>query len=162
MLKQELSKCLRQAVLKGQQEGILAPAALPDVVVEHPQNPEHGDFASGLALKLARAMRMSPIAIAQEISDRIALPPQVDRVWVAPPGFINFVLRSDWLGTEVESILAVGELYGDVELGTGMRVQLEFVSVNPTGPLHVGHGRGAVLGSTLANILSASGCSVER
>jgi arginyl-tRNA synthetase len=162
MLKQELSKCLRQAVLKGQQEGILAPAALPDVVVEHPQNPEHGDFASGLALKLARAMRMSPIAIAQEISDRIALPPQVDRVWVAPPGFINFVLRSDWLGTEVESILAVGELYGDVELGTGMRVQLEFVSVNPTGPLHVGHGRGAVLGSTLANILSASGYSVER
>jgi arginyl-tRNA synthetase len=162
MLKQELSKCLRQAVLKGQQEGILAPAALPDVVVEHPQNPEHGDFASGLALKLARAMRMSPTAIAQEISDRIALPPQVDRVWVAPPGFINFVLRSDWLGTEVESILAVGELYGDVELGTGMRVQLEFVSVNPTGPLHVGHGRGAVLGSTLANILSASGYSVER
>jgi arginyl-tRNA synthetase len=107
-------------------------------------------------------MRMPPMAIAQEISTRIALPPQVDRAWVAPPGFINFVLRSDWLGTEVESILAAGKSYGDVELGTGTQVQLEFVSVNPTGPLHVGHGRGAVLGSTLANILSATGYTVER
>ena len=162
MLKQELSKCLREAVLKAQKEGALGPAALPEVLVEHPQNSEHGDFASGLALKLARTMRMPPMAIAQEISARIALPPQVDRAWVAPPGFINFVLRSDWLGTEVESILAAGKSYGDVELGTGTQVQLEFVSVNPTGPLHVGHGRGAVLGSTLANILSATGYTVER
>jgi arginyl-tRNA synthetase len=162
MLKQELSKCLARAVLKAQKEGALGPAALPEVLVEHPQNSEHGDFASGLALKLARTMRMPPMAIAQEISARIALPPQVDQVWVAPPGFINFVLRSDWLGTEVESILAAGKSYGDVELGTGTQVQLEFVSVNPTGPLHVGHGRGAVLGSTLANILSAAGYTVER
>jgi arginyl-tRNA synthetase len=162
MLKQELSKCLREAVLKAQKEGALGPAALPEVLVEHPQSSEHGDFASGLALKLARTMRMPPMAIAQEISTRIALPPQVDRAWVAPPGFINFVLRSDWLGTEVESILAAGKSYGDVKLGTGTQVQLEFVSVNPTGPLHVGHGRGAVLGSTLANVLSATGYTVER
>jgi len=162
MLKQELSRCLQQAVLKAQQEGALSPAALPEVLLEHPQHPEHGDFASGLALKLARAMRMSPMAIAGKISDHIVPPRQVDKVWVAAPGFINFVLRSDWLGTEVESILAAGESYGHVELGKGVRVQLEFVSVNPTGPLHVGHGRGAVLGSTLANVLSASGYEVER
>jgi arginyl-tRNA synthetase len=162
MLKQELAKSLQQAILKAQQEGVLAAAALPEVLLEHPQNPEHGDFASGLALKLARAMRMSPMAIAEKISDHIVPPRQVDKVWVAPPGFINFVLRNDWLGTEVESILAAGESYGHVELGKGMRVQLEFVSVNPTGPLHVGHGRGAVLGSTLANVLSASGYEVER
>jgi len=149
-------------VLKAQKEGALGPAALPEVLVERPQSSEHGDFASGLALKLARTMRMPPMAIAQEISTRIALPPQVDRAWVAPPGFINFVLRSDWLGTEVESILAAGKSYGDVKLGTGTQVQLEFVSVNPTGPLHVGHGRGAVLGSTLANVLSATGYTVER
>jgi arginyl-tRNA synthetase len=162
MLKQELAKSLQLAVLKAQQEGVLAPAALPEVLLEHPQNPEHGDFASGLALKLARAMKMSPMAIAEKISDHIVPPRQVDKVWAAPPGFINFVLRSDWLGTEVESILAAGESYGHVELGKGTRVQLEFVSVNPTGPLHVGHGRGAVLGSTLANVLSASGYEVER
>ncbi|MHC1579013.1 MAG: arginine--tRNA ligase [Dehalococcoidia bacterium] len=162
MLKQELARCLQQAVLKAQQEGALAAAALPDVLVEHPQNPEHGDFASGLPLRMARAMRMSPLAIAEKISEHIVPPPQVDKVWIAPPGFINFTLREDWLNKEVESILAAGESYGDIETGKDKRIQLEFVSVNPTGPLHVGHGRGAVLGSTLANVLTASGYGVQR
>jgi len=162
MLKQELARCLQQAVLKAQQEGALASAALPEVLIEHPQNSEHGDFASGLPLKLARSMKMSPMAIAEKVSAHIVPPPQVDKIWVAPPGFINFTLREDWLSTEVESILAAGESYGDIELGKGNRVQVEFVSVNPTGPLHVGHGRGAVLGSTLANVLTASGYAVEK
>jgi arginyl-tRNA synthetase len=162
MLRQELARCLRQAVLKAQQEGALSAAALPEVLIEHPQNPEHGDFASGLPLRMARAMRMSPLAIAEEICRHIVPPPQVDRILVAPPGFINFTLREDWLSTEVESILTAGETYGDVELGKGSHVQLEFVSVNPTGPLHVGHGRGAVLGSTLANVLAAAGYTVQR
>jgi len=162
MLKQELAGCLQQAVLKAQQEGALPSAALPEVLIEHPQNPEHGDLASGLPLKLARAMRMSPMAIAEKVSEYVVPPPQVEKLWVASPGFINFTLREDWLSTEVESILAAGESYGDIELGKGKRVQVEFVSVNPTGPLHVGHGRGAVLGSTLANVLTASGYVVER
>jgi len=162
MLKQELARCLQQAVLKAQQEGALAAAALPEVLIEHPQNPEHGDFASGFPLRMARAMRMSPLAIAEEVSKHIVLPPQVDKVWIAPPGFINFTLRQDWLSTEVKSILAAGESYGDLEMGKSKSVQLEFVSVNPTGPLHVGHGRGAVLGSTLANVLTAAGYAVER
>jgi len=162
MLKQELAGCLQQAVLKAQREGALAPAALPEVLIEHPQNPEHGDFASGLPLRMARAMRMSPLAIAEKIIEHIVPPPQVDKVWIAPPGFINFTLRKDWLSTEVKSILVAGEAYGDIEIGKGKRVQLEFVSVNPTGPLHVGHGRGAVLGSTLANVLTVAGYGVQR
>jgi len=162
VLRQELVKCLRDAVLKAQQEGALPAAALPDVLIEHPQNPEHGDFASGFPLRMARAMKMSPLALAEQVSKHIVPPPQVDKVWIAPPGFINFALREDWLSTEVESILAAGESYGDLELGKGTNVQLEFVSVNPTGPLHVGHGRGAVLGSTLANVLNAAGYDVER
>ncbi|MGA8849797.1 MAG: arginine--tRNA ligase [Dehalococcoidia bacterium] len=162
MIRQELARCLQQAVLKAQQEGALASAALPEVFIEHPQNPEHGDFASGLPLRMARAMKMSPMAIAEKVSEYIVLPPQVDKVWVAPPGFINFTLREDWLSTEVESILAAGEAYGDIDLGQGKQVQVEFVSVNPTGPLHVGHGRGAVLGSTLANVLTASSYVVEK
>jgi arginyl-tRNA synthetase len=162
MIRLELARCLQQAVLKAQQEGALASAALPEVLIEHPQNPEHGDFASGLPLRMARAMKMSPMAIAEKVSEYIVLPPQVDKVWVAPPGFINFTLREDWLSTEVESILAAGEAYGDIELGQGKQVQVEFVSVNPTGPLHVGHGRGAVLGSTLANVLTASSYVVEK
>ena len=162
MVKQELAKCLQQAVLEAQQKGDLASAALPEVLIEHPQNPEHGDFASGLPLKLARTMKMSPMAIAEKVSEHIVPPPQIDRIWVAEPGFINFILRDDWLCMEVESVLDAGESYGDIELGKGERVQLEFVSVNPTGPLHVGHGRGAVLGSTLANVLTVSGYAVEK
>jgi len=165
MLKQELARCLQQAVAEAQRKGALAPAALPEVLevlIEHPQNPEHGDFASGLPLKLARTMRMPPMAIAEKISEHIVPPPQIDRLWVAPPGFINFTLREDWLSTLVEPILAAGESYGNIDLGKGKRVQVEFVSVNPTGPLHVGHGRGAVLGSTLANVFTASGYAVEK
>jgi len=162
VVKQELAKCLQQAVLEAQQKGDLASAALPEVLIEHPQNPEHGDFASGLPLKLARTMKMSPMAIAEKVSEHIVPPPQIDRIWVAEPGFINFILRDDWLSMEVESVLDAGESYGDIELGKGERVQLEFVSVNPTGPLHVGHGRGAVLGSTLANVLTVSGYAVEK
>ncbi|HEU65047.1 MAG TPA: arginine--tRNA ligase [Chloroflexi bacterium] len=162
MLKQELARCLQEAVWEAQRKDALASVALPEVVIEHPQNPEHGDFASGLPLKLARAMKMSPMAIAEKVFEYLVPPPQIDRFWVAPPGFINFTLREDWLSTQVESILAAGESYGDIELGKDKRVQLEFVSVNPTGPLHVGHGRGAVLGSTLANVLIASGYAVEK
>jgi arginyl-tRNA synthetase len=113
-------------------------------------------------LKLARAMKMSPMAIAEKVSEHIVPPPQIDRFWIAEPGFINFTLREDWLSMEVESVLSAGESYGDIDLGQGKRVQLEFVSVNPTGPLHVGHGRGAVLGSTLANVLTVSGYAVEK
>ena len=161
-LKKELAKCLQQAVVEAQQRGALPSAALAELPIEHPQNPEHGDFASGLPLKLARAMRMSPMAIAEKICEHIVLPSGIDKFWIAAPGFINFTLRKDWLSTQVESVLAAGESYGDIDLGKGKRVQLEFVSVNPTGPLHVGHGRGAVLGSTLANVLAASGYAVEK
>jgi len=81
---------------------------------------------------------------------------------VAPPGFINFTLKGDWLASQVDTILAAGDLYGNIDLGRGRRVQLEFVSVNPTGPLHVGHGRGAILGSTLASVLTAAGYKVAK
>jgi arginyl-tRNA synthetase len=162
MIKQELARCLQQAVAEAQQKGALATAALPEVLIEHPQNPEHGDFASGLPLKLARSMKMSPMAIAEKLSEHIVPPPQIDKIWIAAPGFINFTLREDWLSMEVESVLAAGKSYGDIDLGKGKKVQLEFVSVNPTGPLHVGHGRGAVLGSTLANVLTVSGYAVEK
>ena len=162
MLKQVLASCLEQSLSEAQQRGDLASATLPDVLIEHPQNPEHGDFASGLPLKLARAMKMSPMAVAEMIVTHITPPPQVNRIWVAEPGFINFTLRDDWLSREVESVLAAGESYGDIKLGKGNKVQLEFVSVNPTGPLHVGHGRGAVFGSTLANVLTIAGYTVEK
>ena len=162
MIKQELANCLRQAVAEAQSEGALGAAVLPEVVIEHPQNPEHGDFASGLPMKLARALKMPPMAIAEKVCEHISPPAPIDRVWIAAPGFINFALRDDWLSRQVEAILAAGESYGSIDLGEGKRVQVEFVSVNPTGPLHVGHGRGAVMGSTLADVLAVCGFLVEK
>ncbi len=162
MLRKNLATCLEKAIIEAQQQGSLAFTALPDIVIEHPQNPEHGDFASGLSLKLARAMEMTPLSIAERVAEHISPPPEVDKVVVAPPGFINFTLRGDWLAEQVESVLAFGDSYGDIPIGEGKRIQVEFVSVNPTGPLHVGHGRGAVLGSTLANVFAAAGYQVEK
>jgi len=161
-LKEKLVTCLQQAIIDAQNKGGLLFTTSPEIIIEHPQDPEHGDFASGLPLKLARTMKMSPLAIADEIAKHISPPAEIDRVIVAPPGFINFILRNDWLSKQVESILAADKSYGTLTLGKGKRIQLEFVSANPTGPLHVGHGRGAVLGSTLANVLSDAGYQVEK
>jgi len=161
VLKQRLIELLTRAASEAQQLGKLPSLTLPEVVVEHPRNPEHGDYASSFALKLARATGLAPLVIANDMVELIGSSPEVNRITVAPPGFINFILESDWLTSQVESILVAGDSYGNINLGQGSRVQLEFVSVNPTGPLHVGHGRGGVLGSTLTNVLTAAGYEVE-
>jgi len=162
MIKQRLIELLTQAASQAQELGKLPSVALPEVTVEHPQNPEYGDYASSFPLKLARATGLSPLTIAQDMVGLIAPSPEIGSIAVAPPGFNNFTLNSDWLTSQVDKILAAGDSYSNIDLGQGSRVQLEFVSVNPTGPLHVGHGRGAILGSTLANVLAAAGYRVEK
>ena len=153
---------VRAAVEEARGAGVLSLDTLPDIAVERPSNPEHGDFASSLPLRLARATRISPIVMAEELVKLVPPGEEVDRVWAAPPGFINFRLRDGWLAGQVEAIRDAGAAYGDVLLGQGRSVIVEFVSVNPTGPVHVGHSRGAVLGSTLARVLAAAGFSVTR
>ena len=160
-LRHKIIGLLTEAAAKAQAAGKLPAVTLPDVALEHPQKPEHGDYASSLPLKLARATRLKPLDIAGVIRKFIPADPAIVSVAVAPPGFINFTLDSGWLSRQVEEVLASAETFGNVDLGKGRRVQIEFVSVNPTGPLHVGHGRGAILGSALANILSAAGFAVE-
>jgi len=162
LLKKVLIELLTQAAAQAHQLGKLPSVTLPEIVIEHPQNSEHGDYASSLPLKLARATGINPLTIANDLASLIAPTPEIERIVVAPPGFINFILKSDWLTHQVDSILEAGDAYGNIELGQDRRVQIEFVSVNPTGPLHVGHGRGAILGSTLANVLTAAGYKVEK
>lgn len=162
MIKHDLTVLLAEAARRAQAQGKLPHTALPEVPVEHPPRPEHGDYASTLPLKLSRAARMNPMAIAEAIAS--CLPPTdfLARAEAAPPGFINFNLKDQWLAKQVEDILDQGDNYGSISLGHGERVQVEFVSVNPTGPLHVGHGRGAVLGSTLARVLGIAGYQVQK
>lgn len=162
IFKQKLIKALEHAVMQAQRQELLAFNTLPEIIVEHPQNREHGDYASNLPLKLARATDMSPQAIASKIIELLPPLPEVAQKVVASPGFINFTLSPGWLAEQVEVIIGSAENYGEIDIGNNQPVQIEFVSGNPTGPLHVGHGRGAVLGSTLANVLRAASYKVER
>ena len=134
----------------------------PDIQVEHPGNPDHGDFATNLPLRLARATRLKPLDLAQELVKRIPESEPVGSVETAAPGFINFRLKEGWLQRQVELVREAGDAFGNVDYGNNRQVMVEFVSVNPTGPVHVGHTRGAVLGSALANVLEAAGFRVTR
>jgi len=160
-IRDELTRLLWEATREAQAKGILPAAALPEILLEHPQNVAFGDYGSSLPLKLARAARRDPMSLGQALAGLIPPHEAIARVSVASPGFINFTLSTAWLARQVEMILKAGMAYGDLGLGQGERTQVEFVSVNPTGPLHVGHGRGAVLGSTLARVLKASGYDVQ-
>ncbi|MFC1974037.1 arginine--tRNA ligase [Chloroflexota bacterium] len=161
MIKHKIVQILNAAAIEAQEKGQLPPVALPEITLEHPQNPQHGDYASTLPLKLAKAGRLNPLTLAQKLADLLPRTEEVESISVAAPGFINFVIAKKWLAQQVEEIMSSGEKYGNLDLGSGSSVQLEFVSVNPTGPLHVGHGRGAVLGSTLASVLKAAGYNIE-
>ncbi|MCD6230813.1 MAG: arginine--tRNA ligase [Dehalococcoidia bacterium] len=162
MVKEKLLKCIQQAVSDTQQEGCIPLAILPDINIERPKDLRHGDYATGLPLKLARISGISPLEIAKRIINHLSLPEEIDNAVAAPPGFINFTLSDKWLCQQVSVILNADKSYGDTNLGSNTYIQFEFVSVNPTGPLHIGHGRGAVLGSTLANIFTSAGYKVER
>lgn len=135
--------------------------SVPDLGIDHPPQPEFGDYASSVAMRLARATRMNPRDIAATIVRLIPPSPEIARVETAPPGFINFFLDDSWVARQVETILDAGIAYGSGVV-PGKRIQVEYVSANPTGPLHAGHGRGAVFGDTLANVLSFAGHDVQR
>ena len=157
-----ISLLLSRALVEAHETGLLPEAPAVDPAVDRPQKAEHGDFASSLPLKLARSMRMNPMQIAEGLASLIPAEGPLGRVWSEPPGFVNFSLSESWMVRQVEAIRRSGATYGDVDVGHGQRAQVEFVSVNPTGPLHVGHARGAVIGSALAKILEAAGFAVQR
>ncbi len=159
---ESIRQLVAQAVDTARNDGVLRVETMPDIRIEHPGNPEHGDFATNLPLRLARATRINPLELAQALVARIPGSEPVETVEVAPPGFINFRLKDSWLQSQVEAVRQAGDSYGKVNSAANRRVMVEFVSVNPTGPVHVGHTRGAVLGSALANVLEAAGCEVTR
>ena len=161
-IRDEMGRIVQTALAEAQETGALPPVQGVEAAVERPQKAEHGDFASSLPLRLARQMRMSPMAIAEGIAERVRADGPVSRVWTAPPGFVNFALSPAWLASQVDYIRDEGDSFGTVDIGAGRRVQVEFVSVNPTGPVHAGHARGAVVGSALANVLDAAGYEVQR
>ena len=133
-----------------------------DFRVERPKDASHGDLASNIALALASRLRRAPRAIAQDLKERLDGLEGVDRIDIAGPGFLNFRLKAAAVGGTLHAILAAGGAYGRNEEGAGRRIMVEFVSANPTGPLHCGHGRQAALGDAIASLLEWSGWRVHR
>ena len=140
-----------------------APVRASDVELERPRDPAHGDVATNLALVLAKTLKAKPRAVAERLVAALELPQGLVRtIEVAGPGFINFFLGEAELAGVLDTVLAAGERYGRSDAGQGKPVNVEFVSANPTGPLHVGHGRQAALGDAIASLLDCTGWRVTR
>ena len=137
--------------------------AIPDIHLETPRDPSHGDASVSVAMQLAKLLKNNPRAIAQQIVDALEIDPErIDAVEIAGPGFINFRYSNRYLFDELQSILKDKDAYGQTHSRQGQRILIEFVSANPTGPLTVGHGRNAVLGDTIARLLEWTGAKVDR
>ena len=143
-------------------ERLPADCLIPDFQVEVPKNPDHGDFSCNIAMLLARSAKRPPRELASDLTAILCENPAFSAVNVAGPGFINFVCADAQVFAVVHQVLKSEAAYGRSDAGSGRRVQVEFVSANPTGPLHIGHGRGAAIGSAVAALLEATGHSVTR
>jgi len=161
-MKSDIQQLVAAALERIAADGVIPADAVPLPIIERTRDPSHGDFATNVAMVLAKPARSKPRDLAQRVLDALPESELVARVDIAGPGFINFHLSPGaYLGL-VPRIIEQGPGYGRSDLGAGKRVQVEFVSANPTGPLHVGHGRGAAYGATVADLLQAVGFEVHR
>jgi len=163
MMKSKLKHIVREAARQAHAKGRLPSKAFPEVEIEEPKNDSHGDFSTNLAMIMAKVQKMPPrkiaetlVAYLEEAADWIV------KTDIAGPGFINFFIAPEAWGPVLETIHTANDRYGASRIGQGRKVQVEFVSSNPTGPLHVGHGRGAAVGDSVASILAFSGYDVQR
>ena len=162
-MKQALRELLMQAIRSLQNDSTLpADLEVPNFVIERTRNRDHGDFASNIAMLLAKPARAKPRELAEKLVAALPANQQVSKVDIAGPGFINFFLAPGAYHAELRRILAEGDAYGRNESGNGITAGVEFVSANPTGPLHVGHGRAAAIGDCLSRLLDANGWAVRR
>ena len=160
-IKQILAAAIKAAAQKAIDEGTVKGGDLPEVLLEVPPQKEFGDFATNFAMQSARALKCNPRMIAQAVVNNLDCA-YVEKMEIAGPGFINFYLKQDWMYDMLAGIIAEGENYGNLVSDCKEKIQVEYVSANPTGPLHVGHGRGAAVGSALANLMKAAGMNVSR
>ncbi|MCY9208265.1 arginine--tRNA ligase [Bacillus subtilis] len=159
-MKDVLKEEIKAAVLKA---GLAEESQIPNVVLETPKDKTHGDYSTNMAMQLARVAKKAPRQIAEEIVAHFDKgKASIEKLDIAGPGFINFYMNNQYLTKLIPSVLEAGEAYGETNIGNGERVQVEFVSANPTGDLHLGHARGAAVGDSLCNVLSKAGYDVSR
>ncbi|MGD6816494.1 arginine--tRNA ligase [Metabacillus sp. 113a] len=159
-MKERLKEEIKASVEKA---GLAEGSQIPDVVLEVPKDKNHGDFSANMAMQLARVAKKAPRAIADEIVNHFdKQKASIEKIEIAGPGFINFYMDNSYLTGLVPAILEAGEQYGETNIGNGEKLQVEFVSANPTGTLHLGHARGAAVGDSLCSILAKAGYDVSR
>ena len=162
-LQSNIKSSIINALNRAKDKGVLHFEAIPEFVLEVPRDKSHGDFATNIAMQLAKHARKAPRAIAQDILDHMDTQgTYIKEMEIAGPGFINFKLDTSWLYQVLRDIQTKGDAYGRINRGKGKRVNVEFVSANPTGPMHMGNARGGALGDSLAAVLSAAGYEVSR
>ena len=162
MLRDQVAELLYTAIAAAQAEGALPEFEVPEIPLHRPKQEAHGDLATPICLQMAGLAHMAPVKIAQILVDRLPDAEYLGAVEIAKPGYINFSLADRWLAQQVETILEAGGQFGALDLGKGRTLQVEFVSANPTGPLHVGSSRNAVIGDVLASVMEAAGYEVQR
>ncbi|MEK3935841.1 arginine--tRNA ligase [Sporosarcina sp. FSL W7-1349] len=159
-IQNEVKAALRQAVIDAE---LVDSTDIPDIMLETPKNKENGDYATNIAMQLTKIAKQPPRAIAEAILGKLDTSgTSIDSIEIAGPGFMNIRLKTDYLGDVVKTVLDQGENYGRSDAGANEKVQVEFVSANPTGDLHLGHARGASLGDSLCNVLDFAGYDVYR
>ncbi len=161
-MKSQLTELVTAAIRTLQGDGGLPPDIPLNIQIERTRDPRHGDYACNIAMMLAKPAKSKPRELAEKLVAALPASGIVDRVDIAGPGFINFTLKKQAVLSVIPAILEAGENYGRSNLGAGKKIQVEFVSANPTGPLHVGHGRGAAYGAAVADLLAAVGFEVHR
>ncbi|HJV36011.1 arginine--tRNA ligase [Geomonas sp.] len=162
-MKEQLRACILKGIEGCFADGTLTSGAVPAINVEKPAHAEHGDFATNVAMQMAKAERKAPKAIAEIIVNKLAGSSDlIESLEIAGPGFINFFVKDSAWRKVLTSIDTAGDEFGKSTVGAGKKVQVEFVSANPTGPLHIGHGRGAATGDAVASLLTAAGFQVQR
>ena len=161
-MKEQLRQIIKTALTQLISQKSLPELVLPEIQIDRTKDKSHGDFACNIAMMLARQAKMNPRQIATLLIEELPETKFITQVDIAGPGFINFTLSADAAQEIVKTVLQAGEQFGQSQLGAGKSVQVEFVSANPTGPLHVGHGRGAAYGSAVSNLLSTAGFKVHR
>lgn len=161
-MKQKLKHLLQQSVESLKSEGILAKTISPQITIERARDTRHGDFSTNIAMTLAKPAKLNPQLLAEKIISKLPKDVSLSKVEIAGPGFINFFINAEIQFQIIKQIHEKGNEFGLSQIGAGKKVQVEFVSANPTGPLHVGHGRGAAYGSAVADLLEAVGYDVSK
>jgi arginyl-tRNA synthetase len=156
----KLKEEIKQAILKA---GLAEEAQIPAVILETPKEKAHGDYSTNMAMQLARVAKKAPRQIAEQLIENFdKSKASIEKIEIAGPGFINFYMDNSYLTDLIPAILEAGDNYGESNVGNGQKIQVEFVSANPTGDLHLGHARGAAVGDSLCNVLAKAGYDVSR